>query len=210
VKNRGRLGGALALIGKKVNPADLYLKLRPQLKLLGPIGGLTVSGGEPLAQADQLCELLELCKKDGLHTAVETSAGLDTDRIRTVEALVDCWLVSLLPLPEESSCAGVPRPEQVLSNLSYLSGSRGEVIVRMPIIPGVSDRPGAWGQVADVLETAGLRKLEILPFNRLSSAYYAALGEDTPCPCREDIPDKVDEKAVEYFLDLALEVRLVG
>lgn len=192
--SRERLSGALALPTKEVAVTALWDLLYPQLDLLRDIGGITVSGGEALLQSEALRELLRLCRQDGIHTAVETSGALPTERLAEVADLVDCWLFGLRPTPFY-----VPPAEGVIAeNLAFLAAAGSRVIIRTPVIAGITDRPESLERIAAAMHANQLTEIQLLPFHSGTSHYYDAAG--IPCVVgNEAIPSAERLDAVRAY-----------
>lgn len=171
---RDSLSGALAQPVKSMTVQELWEVLYPQLDLLRTIGGLTVSGGEALLQSEAVAGLLCLCKEEGIHTAVETSGALPEKNIKDIVGLTDCWLYGLRP----TSFYTPPRAERILANLELLAETKSRIIIRTPVIAGITDLPESLECVAEIMRTNGLREIELMPFNKETSHYYTALDRE--------------------------------
>ncbi|MBI9034004.1 MAG: glycyl-radical enzyme activating protein [Bacteroidales bacterium] len=165
--------GALGFAGKEMDVNELYQLLKPQLDLLKSIGGITISGGDPLLQSIALRELLKLCKQDDIHITVETSASLDKSHIEVLLPYVDHWLIGLRPsfIDKENDW------EQVLKNVTFLAVSNSKKItIRTPIIPGYTNTEECHDKIKEVMLANEIQSIEILPFNPFSENYYKAMG----------------------------------
>lgn len=205
VSSRGGTGGALALPTQAVTVAALWDLLYPQLDLLRKIGGITVSGGEALLQSAALQELLCLCRGDGIHTTVETSGSLPTKRLADVAGLVDCWLFGLRPTPLYTE----PSADLIAENLAFLRSTAARVIIRTPVIAGVTDLPKSLAQIAATMAACGLTEIQLLPCNRATAHYYHAAG--LACPTGpEAVPTAARMDAVrQYFQQRGLAATIV-
>jgi pyruvate formate lyase activating enzyme len=178
-----------------VTIADLWHLLYPQLELLRNIGGITVSGGEPLLQSRALQQLLRLCREAGIHTVVETSGALPTQHLADVVGLVDCWLFGLRPTPAYTP----PRAGLIVDNIGFLAGAERRVIVRTPVVAGITDLLQSLDRVASTMRAHRLTEIELLPFHAGTPHYYHALGISCPLGS-EAIPSAERLRAVrEYF-----------
>ena len=205
LSNRDRLTGVLALPTREITVAALWNLLYPQLDLLRAIGGLTVSGGEPLLQAQALRQLLHLCREAGIHTVVETSGALPAQCLADVIGLVDCWLFGLRPTPVYLP----PQAGLVEDNLAFLTDAGSRVIVRTPVVAGITDLPQSLEVIAAIMRTRHLTEIELLPFHHGVSHYYDASG--TSCPVgSEAIPSAERLDAVrECFEQNGFVVRII-
>ena len=172
VSSRERFSGALALPTREASITALWDLLYPQLDLLRDIGGLTVSGGEPLLQSHALTPLLKSCRDAGIHTAVETCGALPRKRFREIVGLVDCWLFGYRPTPFYVP----PGADFIDGNLAFISRTGSRVIVRTPVVAGITDLPESLTRIACTMQACGLTEIELLPFHRGTSHYYSAAG----------------------------------
>ena len=140
-------------------------------------GGVTLSGGEALMQRAFALALLERCRSEGLHTAVETCGLVHPPTLRRAAAIADLFLFDLKLIdPERHRAATRASNRRILANLRELAASRTNVIVRVPLIPGVNDD---WHNVAltgALMASLGLARVELLPYHRAGIAKYARLG----------------------------------
>lgn len=203
--------GALVLPNNITSPHVLYKKLRPQLTLLKRIGGLTVSGGEPLLQSRELRILLSDCRKDGIHTAVETSGALPKVNFNHLIDVVDCWLYGLRPVGNDMKLPGqVADFKTVVRNLRFLSQNRNDIIIRMPLIPGITTSENCLMLVAETLGLYGLSKLELLLFNPLTSHYYYAMGMNPSLPDLTVLPKSEIDRISSFFKEMDINAKVVG
>ena len=161
-------------------------------------GGVTLSGGEPLAQPDFSAEILRLCRDNGIHTAIETSLYAPFETVSEVLPLADYLFVDLKHMDPVAHrrFTGVDN-RLVLDNLRRLAqtGFHGELVVRVPLVPGCNDDDENLRETACMVsglsdftalsDRAGLpvlRHLELLPYHRLGLDTYRRLGVDYPLP----------------------------
>jgi pyruvate formate lyase activating enzyme len=177
--------GALSLAGTIETAGNLVrTALRDRAFYARSGGGVTLSGGEPLAQPAFAAAILQRCHEQGLHTALDTTAyapwpvlaGLlpDTDLV-----LLD---VKAFAPDRHRRLTGVSN-ELILRNAVALAERGVELVVRVPVIPGQNDDEEDLRAVARFL--AGLPRLkavELLPYNRLARAKYSRLGLAYPLP----------------------------
>ena len=176
LSSRDQLSGPLALPTREVAVSVLWELLYPQLELLRNIGGLTVSGGEPLLQFQAIQQLFHFCNDTHIHSAVETSGAVRTQYLAKVVGHVDCWLFGLRP----THFYVPPFASIIEKNLAFLEKAKSRVIVRTPIVSGITDPPESLGLIVDAMQAHGLTEIELLPFNEGTSHYYHALGISCP------------------------------
>jgi pyruvate formate lyase activating enzyme len=103
-------------------------------------GGVTFSGGEPILQETVLLELLRACRQQGIHTSLDTSGYTSRQSMELISGLVDLFLYDLKIINEEMHMryTGVSN-QSILENLIFLFHSGKNVILRFPVVPGITD-----------------------------------------------------------------------
>jgi pyruvate formate lyase activating enzyme len=149
-------------------------------------GGLTLSGGEPLLQADFAARLLEAAQGRGIDTAVETSGCVPWKNIEKVCPHLDQVFYDVKCRdPERHGEATGAGNERILENLRRLCAAFPElpVVVRTPIVPGFNDSPDEIRAICEFLR--GLPRpvgYELLPYHRFGEPKYRKLGQEFPLP----------------------------
>ena len=143
-------------------------------------GGATLSGGEPLLQADFAAELLSILKENGVHTAVETAGNVPFFVFEKITPLVDLFLYDIKGLdPEKHKRNTGVSNERILENARALAETGKEILFRMPYIPGYNDAEAP--AVADFARSLG-KDLELMAYHEIGAGKYAALGREYPTP----------------------------
>jgi pyruvate formate lyase activating enzyme len=134
-------------------------------------GGITFSGGEPLAQPEFLQELLAGCRARELHTAVDTAGHARIEIVQAAALATDLWLYDLKhPDPElHSALMGVDNT-LILKNLEWLVGAGQTVWLRVPVIGGVNDDAPTMHRIGALARELGLDRLHLLPFHLAAEA----------------------------------------
>lgn len=143
-------------------------------------GGVTVSGGEPLMQSNFVAELFRACKAEGISTCCETTFCTDWEEARKLLPWTDLFISDLKQMDSglHQQYTGVPN-ERILENLQRLTEEGGELILRIPVIPGVNDNPAHMEAAADFILgplKGRVRTLQLLSFMRLGEEKYRSLG----------------------------------
>ncbi len=140
-------------------------------------GGLTVSGGEPLAHSEFTRELLAAAKAEGIHTAVETSGFAPRERIEALLPLVDLWLWDVKAHPcLHEKLVGCPA-EPILDNLAFIAANGAKIILRCPLVPGLNDSDEALAHLAHLAETTpGVLRIDIEPYHPMGEDKNRRLG----------------------------------
>jgi pyruvate formate lyase activating enzyme len=177
--------GALELVGRQVTVGQVLEELqRDRVFYEQSAGGVTFTGGEPLAQPEFLLELLQGCRDLGLHTAVDTSGYVPWTVFETIAPLVDVFLYDLKLMDEAGhrEWTGVSNAE-ILSNLEQLSEKGARIIVRIPVIPGVNDGEENMHAAGRFMAALPVRpRVELLPYHNIAETKYAGLGKNYPLP----------------------------
>lgn len=143
-------------------------------------GGVTVSGGEPLLQSNFVVELFKACKKEGIHTCLESSFYSNWNRIDKLLPYTDLFIsdIKLMESALHKKYTGVDN-QKILNNLVQLSKTEKETILRIPVIPTINDNADNITATADFIinEMNGqIKTLQLLSFMRLGEEKYESLG----------------------------------
>lgn len=174
---------ALEIMGRTVTVQEVFDTVARDAVFYGSNGGVTVSGGEPLARPDFTAALLRRCKEAGIRTAIETSGFASKAAVETVVPLCDLVLFDLKETdPEKHKVfTGVPLAP-ILENLHRVDDMGIPTLLRLPVIPGWNDREEHLLQAKTV--AASLRHctgLEVMPYHSLGAYKYAQLGREYRC-----------------------------
>ncbi len=165
--------GALSVAGYSISSDELAKKLLSQgdmLKMMN--GGITVSGGEPMMQADFVCELFD--KLDNIHKAIQTSGYTDPETYKRVVHRSD-FIMQDIKLADDAShikYTGVSNAP-ILKNIEYLKASGKQFVLRVPLIPNITDTEE---NLHGISKIAGDSPVELLRYNTLAGAKYEMLG----------------------------------
>lgn len=145
-------------------------------------GGVTLSGGEALAQKDFAQALLRACKGIGLHTALETTACAPYEHFREVAAHVDHLFIDVKHFSEEKHRAVTGAGNAlILENIQKIQREHPNVHIRIPVVPTVNDTEAELEALALFLEPlSGVRDVELLQYHDLGLPKYAQLGRPYP------------------------------
>ena len=156
-------------------------------------GGATISGGEPLFQYEFSLSLLRDFKANELHTAIETSGLASWERLQGLAEFADLFLYDLKVIDPEKHKAlcGVDNT-LILDNARRLAETGAEIVFRTPIVPGCNDSPDDIRMLGEfVLSLPGSQSLELMPYHKIGSGKYEALGREYHLPDTET-PESMD------------------
>ena len=145
-------------------------------------GGLTLSGGEPLAQPDFAFQLLQAYKtsEHGLHTTVDTCGNVPWSTFERILTYVDLFLYDVKHMDPEKHhrFTGVCN-KLILENLERLADSAKKVIIRVPLIPECNDDEDNIRRTAEFARNLPkIERLDLLPYHRLGEPKYRRLAVD--------------------------------
>ncbi len=202
-------GGKTRTVGKDVTPDELMPELLADLPYYRRSGGgVTLSGGEVLCQAEFAASLLRACKENGLHTAIESAASLPYDRIELLLPYLDLYLMDIKHMDSEKHAEYTGRDNAlILENARRVAESGVELIVRTPVVPGFNDTREEVGAIARFARSLpGVREHHLLPYHRLGSDKYRGLGRSY---AMEGVTPPEPER-MEYLLEAVREAGLRG
>lgn len=188
--------GALSVIGREVSTEKLFEEVSKDIPFFEESGGgITVSGGEPLLQAVFVKEFLGICKRQGLHTAIETNLTLPWSTIEPLLPITDLWMCDLKLADDarHKEWTGMGN-SAVIDNIGKLAESGADLCVRTPVIPGVNDRREDIEDICRLLVPyKGKLKYSLLGFHTLGFGKYDSLGMTNEMKGTEGLPEAVLE-----------------
>ncbi|MBR6681886.1 MAG: pyruvate formate lyase-activating protein [Clostridia bacterium] len=180
--------------GTEVTPEEIVEKAKRYRGYYGEKGGITVSGGEPLLQCEFVYELFCLCKENGINTCLDTSGSVINEMVKKVLAVTDRVLLDIKytdddPYRKYVGC----ELSAVLEFLEILQEKNIPTTIRQVVIPGKNDSEENYIKLKKIVDSHScVDKTELLPFRKICTSKYEALGIDFPfkniCePKKEDI-----------------------
>ena len=193
------LGEAKVLYGREVTVEELLpllLEDRDFYETSG--GGITVSGGECLCQADFCAELLQQLKENGINTAVDTCGFVPRVAIDKVIPYTDIFLYDVKAFDEDVhiKCTGQPN-EIILENLKYIDSCNKSIEIRIPYVPDYNT--DQIEKIAEFLKPLkNIKTVKVLPYHNYAGSKYAALGMENTLP--KILPTEEEIKKAEEIL----------
>ena len=165
------------IAGKEYTPSELAELLSKQANILkANEGGVTFSGGEPLLQSEFVAQVIDLL--DGIHVLLDTSGYAGEQNFRRVVERSNLVFFDLKLIDRElhlryAGCHNDP----ILHNLHVLSAMGVPFVVRVPLVPGVTDTDANLAAIAEtVCDLPGLMRVDLLPYNKAAGAKYEYAG----------------------------------
>lgn len=171
--------GALELVGKKRAPDEVILEAMRDLPFYrASNGGVTITGGEPLAQPAFSLALAKNCRDAGISVCVETCGFAPYETIEALLPFVECFLYDVKetdPVLHERF-TGVSNGI-ILENLRRLDASGANIVLRCPIIPGMNDTEEHFCGIGSLAnELGGVCRVDVEPYHPLGSAKRVSIG----------------------------------
>jgi pyruvate formate lyase activating enzyme len=168
--------------GVEYSADSLVASIKPDLPFFrNSGGGVTVSGGEPLAQPNFTFELLAGCRDAGIDTLLETSGFGAWENLRRIAGVCSAiyYDIKLIDPRRHEEWTGVSNKmiHENLRNLCGLENGAGKITVRVPCIPGVNDDRETIGKIAAFASGLGIKNIQLLPYNSMAGEKYRWVGK---------------------------------
>ena len=171
---------ALECVGREMTVEQILREVeKDRLFYENSGGGMTVSGGEPMAQFDFVFELLSKAKARGLHVCMETCGFAPTENYEKIAPFVDIFLFDYkLTSPELHKKYTGQDNALILKNLRFLDQLGAKTVLRCPIIPGINDTDEHFFGIAETANSLqNIIRIDIEPYNPLGGDKHERLGE---------------------------------
>ena len=205
------VSGARKIYGKEMSVEEVYrevLKDRAYYQNSG--GGVTVSGGEPLIQADFVDELLKRCQEIGIHTCIETCGYADSEAWNKVLPYTNLVLFDLKLMDPTAHQKWTGKSnEKILRNLKLVSCSGVPIVMRIPVIPGINDSEENITDTALYIKNLGLRQVNLLPYHKYGEGKYVMLDRQYSLSELKPPEDSELEKLANIFESFGLDCEIV-
>jgi pyruvate formate lyase activating enzyme len=207
------LPGALKILGKTMSAGEVFKIIKKDADFYWASGGgITASGGEPLAQPDFVAALFKLCQDHGIDTCIETSGCASAEALEKVLPHTSLVLfdVKLGDAKSHRKWTGLSN-EAILHNLRIVITSGTPVTIRVPLIPGINDSDLELKKIAsiagDSLRKRG--KVELLPYHRFGMGKYQQLDREYELSTLTTQQAPEVQKMKELFESFGLECEVV-
>jgi len=193
--------GAIAVSGAYMTVQEVVREVeRDRLFYQNSGGGVTVSGGEPLAQWEFATKLLKECKAKGIHTALDTSGYAPWEALEKVLDYTDLALFDIKHLDAEQHRKGAGKSNRLILDNARKTAAKVRTWLRVPLIPGYNDSEEHLRRIAEFGLETGAEKISLLPYHVWGKAKYDRLGrrypmEGTPLPSDEFVKER--QRAME-------------
>lgn len=172
--------GALSVCGEDKTVDELFDEIKKDLHYYEASGGgVTFSGGECLLQPDFLTELAAKCKENNIHTALETALFVPWQNIERLIPYTDLFFCDIkIADPQKHKAFTGQDNALITDNIKRLSHKAQNIIIRIPVIPGVNDSPQDIEGFAAIIKACGegIHGIELLKYNNLAKSKYDMLS----------------------------------
>jgi len=205
--------GAREVAGKWMTIHEVMAMIRRDISFYDESGGgVTFSGGEPLRQAAFLCELLNVCKTEEIHTALDTSGYAPWRVLEQVRHQVDLFLfdLKLMDNNQHKRYTGVSN-RLILSNLVRLAHLGHSIVLRIPLIPNITDGEENIQQIAALAKgLPNIQRIDLLPYHDTARLKYQRLGAKYHLSKDEVRVKNQPARIAELFQDYDLVTKIGG
>jgi glycyl-radical enzyme activating protein len=161
-------------------------------------GGMTISGGEPMLQADFVFELAKAAKQRGLHVCLDTSGHAKTESYQRVLPYIDLFLFDYKETDSHAHqmVTGVSN-DLILANLHFLYQSGADIILRCPLIPGINDSDDHLQGIAELArEYPNLLDINIMAYHNMGNHKAIRIGKKARL---KGVPNASQEKKQSWI-----------
>ena len=168
--------------GKEYGAQEILERVLRCREYFGKEGGITLSGGEPLLQAEFALELFKLCHREGINTCLDTSGSVMNEEVKELLKETDRVLLDIKYTKDELYTKHVGCPmSRPLEFLEYLDAQNIPTTLRQVIIPTLNDSEENACDLKRLAQSyPSVDKIELLPFKKICQVKYDEMGIDFP------------------------------
>ena len=200
-------------IGREASVAEVMAEIERDVSFYDESGGgVTFSGGEPLMQPAFLLALLQACRQQEIHTALDTSGFAAWETLERVRPYVDLFLYDVKLIDEERhrQATGVSNT-RILNNLRALSEHGHRIILRVPLVPGVNADEVNMLALADLAASLpGVERVDLLPYHHAAAGKYERLQKPYSFPDTLTPSDETVNALADRLRERGLFVKIGG
>ena len=160
---------AKILCGQKMTVAEVVTQVKLDAPYYKGIGGITITGGEPVCQSEFCAAIFKACRDEGIHTAIETNLYTNWDNLSQILLYVDLVMADLKVFDDENHRRWIGVGNKLIKeNIQRISEAGIPLIVRTPVVPGVNAKIEEIISIASFLgQLPSLEYYELLPYHSL-------------------------------------------
>jgi len=171
-------------------------------------GGVTATGGEPCLQSEYVTSLFKQCKKDNLHTALDTSGYILNDGIKEALELTDLVMLDIKSIDEvqHKELTGVSL-KPIVNFLDYLAQKNKKVWVRHVVIPTITYNDKLLARLAQFIKRyPNIEKVDVLPYHTMGAFKWKQMGLVYPLEGVLPLSAQETQHAKQIFMQAGVEI----
>jgi pyruvate formate lyase activating enzyme len=175
-------------------------------------GGVTFSGGEPFLQHEFLFNALQECRNRSIHTVLDTSGFTDEYLLKQAVKNTDLFLYDLKFIDEKEHIkyTGVSN-KQILRNLKILTELKSNILIRIPVIPGINDKPDHIDRfISHLSQFSTIKNVDLLPYHIYARSKYSRFNRVNRLNGIEKPSESQLHKLKVQFEDAGFHVKIGG
>lgn len=170
---------AIQLTGLEISVSEIMSELeKDTLYYKNSGGGVTLTGGEPLSQPAFAEEILKACKRNDIHTAIETSLFCEKETVDRISEYVDYFIIDMKIFEKDKHLKYTGKSNEIIKeNFRHIAKSGKDILVRIPMIEGITDTEDNLNAIGEFVH--GINKqipIEHISYNPLAENNYKKLG----------------------------------
>jgi len=200
-------------VGSTINLAELIKEIqKEEVFMKEGKGGVTLSGGEPLAQPQFAQAVLKRCKELGIHTTVDTSGAVSDAVIKSIFPYTDLFLydIKMINADLHKKYTGMSN-KLILENFISIIEAGKQIIARIPIIPGINTDNEELKRLLELFaqfKADNFNEINLLPYHQIGNSKYKRFNKnnrmiDVKVPSIHEM-----QKIKKYFTDARFNVKL--
>jgi len=196
------LGEALKLYGNEITVDQAFdIMMEDKSFYDNSGGGVTVSGGEPMMQADFVAELFKKLCEQGIHTAIDTCGYVKFSEYEKVIPYTKMFLYDIKHIDSKKHQEATGKPnELILENLLKLDETGIDIEIRIPFVPGINTDEETVRGIGEFLSRCRhITRVKVLPYHSLAGSKYESLDMENTLPKVESPSDELLDWAADII-----------
>ena len=200
--------GALKIAGEDMTAAECLMRILRDRDYFGVDGGVTLSGGEPMMQAEFCIELASLAKKAGIKVALETSGFCDTAKLIAIKPYVDQFLFDCKAASKDHKLLTGVDDDLIIKNLEVLCENGATVELRCPIVPQANLCEEFIEKIATLANSyQSIRSISLLPYHKTGLEKSIMLGKASQCAF--NVPEGDILESIKEYLSGKIKQKII-
>ena len=199
-----KVTGKKEILGKSVSAEEIIKELLDDKDYYDESdGGVTLSGGEAMLQAEEIVELASLLKENGVSVLIDTAGCVPYSSFEKLNPYISGYLFDFKTADADKYREIGGSLALVSENIKKLKDDGINIFIRIPLIPDFNTNTEEIQAICDHLRNINIENVELIPFHRLGSAKYDAMGLDykykTQTPLTKEKLNEIEENFAKYF-----------